>query len=73
MITVQIGKNGITKGLLTHIKTLLHEHGEVKCKLLKSYADTVDIEETAEAFSKVYEDITVETSYRGNTITLHKK
>ena len=73
MITVQIGKNGVTEGLLQHIKGLLQEHGAVKCNLLKSYADTVNIEETAEAFTKVYDDIEVESTYRGNTVTLHKK
>jgi len=73
MITVQIGKNGVTKGLLEHIKTLLEEHGSVKCNVLKSYADTTSMKKTTNAFNNVYEDIDVDATYRGKTITLHKK
>lgn len=36
IITINIGKNGLTDSAVNHVKELLKQHGQVRLKFLKS-------------------------------------
>ena len=45
---LQIGKNGLTEGMVSHMEELLKTHHTIKIKVLKSVADYVKMEKIIE-------------------------
>lgn len=72
MITVQVGKNGLSDGLLDHVKDACDSHDEVKLDFLQSYTGSRSIDDAVRrvvAYLDPLYDVRVER--RGHTATLH--
>jgi len=56
MITINVGKRGITKGLIEEINRTLEKHGKVKVRMLKNFRNITmggkDRKEIAREISK---------------------
>ena len=69
---VQIGKNGLTDGVLEHIKNACNTHEEITVNYLQSFTAANNIDEATKtiiAYLDPLHDVDAET--RGNTATLH--
>ena len=42
IVTVRVGKRGVSEGFVRELKRLLKEHKVVKVKVLKNYRDSVE-------------------------------
>lgn len=68
---VQIGKNGVTDGVLEHIKNAAKTHDQVTVNFLQSFTASNDVDEAAETIQAYLDpiyDVTTET--RGHTVNL---
>jgi RNA-binding protein YhbY len=54
---IQIGKNGVTEGVLEHIKKASRNTEHIKIKFLPSYAKGNDVEQAAETISNYLEPL----------------
>jgi RNA-binding protein YhbY len=68
--TIQVGKNGVTKGLLQEIEKQLKKHKTVRIKMLKNLLETKERDEVVEEIKK-FTDATV-ASRKGNVFALRK-
>lgn len=67
---LQVGKGGISEGLLEELQTMLKRDRLVKVRLLRSARAGEDREAMAEELAEATESVLVET--RGNTVVLYR-
>lgn len=71
---IQIGKNGLTDGVLEHIKNACNTHDEITVNYLQSFTAANDVEDATHTITAYLDPLhDVEAEIRGNTATLHIK
>lgn len=71
LVTIRIGKNGVTPELLDEVSDILRKYGKVKVKMLKTSMMTEDRKEIADKIRKKTKSRILKSI--GNTILLMKK
>lgn len=72
-ILVQIGKNGINNQQIMEIKKNLKAGNKVKVKMLKSYIDTNDKNESKNKIISELEPMRIKQKLVGNTLFLERQ
>lgn len=69
--TVQIGKNGVSDGLLDHIKDMGRSHDTIKLVFLQGFRASHSVDDAVETITAYLDPLyETETSRRGHTVTL---
>jgi RNA-binding protein len=70
-ISIRLGKNGLTKGLIQEMKSQLKKKKMIKCKFLKSYPFDVDRKKDSERIAYILNAELV--NIKGFVFVLRKK
>lgn len=66
MITIQLGKKGVTEGFIEEVKRALNDHGKVKINILESALAHKDREGYADDLDEIFDS----TKLIGNTVRI---
>ena len=69
--TIRIGKNGLTEGTITEIKKQLKKRKIIKIKLLRSFAEREEKDESARKIAELTNSMILER--KGFVVTLKSK
>ena len=70
LVTIRVGKNGVTPAIIEEIKSVLKKHKKAKVKMLKSSLGEADKHEQAEDIKRMCK--AKKASLIGHTITLEQ-
>jgi len=69
--TIQVGKNGVSEGLLDHLRTMCHSHDEITITFLQSFRRSNHVDPAIQQITAYLDPLyDVTTERRGHTVTL---